>query len=107
MTAPEGLQVGAVCQRHLDLDEYVARAGLRTRDLFEPQIPDAVEAQRSHGVEDHLQRGAGAIELEALVEALERQDGRRGYLELGEDSTASRMCRGVAEREPVSVSSRR
>ena len=50
VTAPEGFQVGAVCQRHLDLDEHVARAGLRTRDLFEPQIPDAVEAQRSHGV---------------------------------------------------------
>ena len=50
VAAPEGLQVGAVGQRHLDLDEHVAGAGLRTRDLFEPQIPDAVEAQRSHGV---------------------------------------------------------
>ena len=50
MTAPEGFQVGAVGQRHLDLDEHVARAGLGTRDLLEPQIPDAVEAQRSHGV---------------------------------------------------------
>ena len=50
MAAPERLQVGAVGQRDLDLDEHVARAGLRTRHLLEPQVPGAVEAQRSHGV---------------------------------------------------------
>ena len=50
MAAPESLQVGAVRERHLDLDEHVAGAGLRTWDLFEPQVPNAVEAQRSHGV---------------------------------------------------------
>ena len=50
VATPEGLQVGAVGQRHLDLHEHVAGAWLRTRDLLEPQIPDAVEAQRSHGV---------------------------------------------------------
>jgi hypothetical protein len=36
MAAPEGLQVGAVGKRNLDLDEHVAGAGLGTWDLFEP-----------------------------------------------------------------------
>ncbi|MGH3073231.1 MAG: hypothetical protein ACRDNB_13330, partial [Gaiellaceae bacterium] len=42
--------VGAVGERDLDLDEHVAGLRLRGRDLLEPEVAGAVEAQRSHGV---------------------------------------------------------
>ena len=50
MPAPEGLQVGAVGERDLDLDEHVARARLGAGNLLEPQVARAVEAQGPHGV---------------------------------------------------------
>src|SRR4051794_21998145 len=49
MTSPEGLEVGAVRQRHLDLDEHVAvcdRFG--SRNILEPQVAGAVEDERLH-----------------------------------------------------------
>ena len=48
--APVGLQVGAVRERDLDLDENVAGTRLGARNFLEPQVAGAVEAQRSHGV---------------------------------------------------------
>ena len=52
--AAEGLQVGAVGEGDLDLDEHVAGAGLRLRHVFEPEIPGAVEPERPHGVKTTL-----------------------------------------------------
>ena len=54
MAAPERLQVGAVGERDLDLDEHVAGAGLRVRHVLEPEIARAVEAERPHGVKTTL-----------------------------------------------------
>ena len=54
MPAAEGLQVGAVGEGDLDLDEHVAGAGLRLRHVFEPEIARPVEAQRPHGVKTTL-----------------------------------------------------
>jgi hypothetical protein len=47
--APEGLRVRAVCERDLDLDEDVPRAGLRPRDILETQVPGPVEEECLHG----------------------------------------------------------
>ena len=107
VAAPEGLEVGAVRQCHLDLHEHVAGAGLRAWDLVEPQIPDAVEAQRSHGVKTTF---SAAPERYSSRPSWKRSSGRTtgaGTSISARSSAASRMCRGVAEREPVSVSSRR
>ena len=54
MAAPERLQVGAVGERDLDLDEHVARPRLRVRHVLEPQVAGAVEAERPHGVNTTL-----------------------------------------------------
>jgi hypothetical protein len=52
MPAPEGLRVGAVRERDLDLDENVAGPGLGTRDLLDPQVAGAVVEERPHPRED-------------------------------------------------------
>lgn len=49
MPAAVRLDVGAVRQGDLHLDEHVARAGLWTRYLLDTQIVRAVKQQRSHG----------------------------------------------------------
>ena len=54
MAAAERLQVGAVGERDLDLDEHVARAGLGARHVLQPQVAGPVEAQRLHGVKTTL-----------------------------------------------------
>ena len=54
VAAPEGLQVGAVRERDLDLDEHVAGSRLRVRHLLQPQVARAVEAERPHGVKTTL-----------------------------------------------------
>ena len=54
MAAAERLQVGAVGERDLDLDEHVARPRLRARHVLEPQVARPVEAQRPHGVKTTL-----------------------------------------------------
>ena len=48
--APIRLQVGAVGERHLDLHEDVARAGLRPRHILDPQIVRRIETRCLHGV---------------------------------------------------------
>ena len=50
VAAAERLQVGAVGERHLDLDEHVTRSGLRLRHLLDPQIAGGVEARSLHGL---------------------------------------------------------
>ena len=54
MPAPEGLRVGAVGERHLDLDEDVALARLRPGDLLDPQVAGPVVHERPHGVKTTL-----------------------------------------------------
>ena len=54
MPAAECLQVGAVREGDLDLDEHVAGPGLRLWHVLEPEIARPVEAQRSHGVKTTL-----------------------------------------------------
>ena len=50
VAAAEGLQVGAVGERDLDLHEHVAVGGrLGPRHVLEPQVAGAVEDERSHG----------------------------------------------------------
>ncbi len=49
MAAAEGLRVGAVRERDLDLDEDVARPGLRLGHLFEAQVARPVEEECLHG----------------------------------------------------------
>ncbi len=49
MPAADGLGIGAVGERDLDLDEHVARAGLGLRHLLEAQFAGAVEEERLHG----------------------------------------------------------
>ena len=54
MPAPVRLQIGSVGERHLDLHEHVARAGLRPRHLLDPEIAGRVETGRLHGVKTTL-----------------------------------------------------
>ena len=54
MTTPVGLHVGAIRERDLDLDEHVARAGLRARHLLDAQVTGCVEQRRFHGVKTTL-----------------------------------------------------
>ena len=49
MAAAESLRVGAVRERDLDLDENVARPGLRLGHLFEAQVARPVEEECLHG----------------------------------------------------------
>ena len=84
MSAPEGLEVGSVRERDLDLDENVAGTWLRPRHFLEPQVAGAVEPKRSHGVKTTLRARPLAIELETLREAREREHGRSRKLELRE-----------------------
>ena len=107
MAAAERLQVGAVGEGDLDLDEHVARPRLRARERPRGEDRRARGSAALSRREDDLQRAAGAVELEALGETLERQRRRLRQVELGQKLERSRMCRGVAEREPVSVSSLR
>ena len=49
MAAPERLQVGAVGERDLDLDEHVALGGgSGSRHVLEPQVARPVEDERPH-----------------------------------------------------------
>ncbi len=50
MTAAEGLCVGAIRERDLDLNEDVARPRLGPRHFLDPQVAGAVVEQRPHGV---------------------------------------------------------
>ena len=54
MVAAERLQIGAVGERHLDLHEHVAGAGLGSRNILEPDVTRSVKSQRSHGVKTTL-----------------------------------------------------
>ena len=45
MAAAERLQVGAVGERDLDLDEHVARRRARVGDVLEAEVAGAVEAR--------------------------------------------------------------
>jgi hypothetical protein len=54
MTALERLGIRSIGERNLDLDDGVARAGLRVRHLFEAQVARSVEAQSPHGVKTTL-----------------------------------------------------
>ena len=49
MAATEGLRVGAVRERDLDLDENVARPRLRFGHFFEAQVTRSVEEECLHG----------------------------------------------------------
>ena len=49
MTAAVRLEVCAVRERDLDLEENVSVAGDRLGDVLEAQVARAVEAQRPHG----------------------------------------------------------
>src|SRR5436309_15865135 len=48
MAAPEGLQIGSVRERDLDLDEHVALRGLGLLHLLQAQVARPVEAERPH-----------------------------------------------------------
>ena len=50
VAAPVRLEVGAVGQRDLDLEEDLAVAGHRVRDVLEPEVARAVQDQRPHVV---------------------------------------------------------
>ena len=110
VAAPERLQVGAVGERHLDLHEHVA-VGLRLgpRHVLEPEVARAVEDERPHGVEDDLER------LDRLRKSCSPSSKRSsgstvgsGSVELGQQLPPLPPCdAGVADREPMTVSSRR
>ena len=106
MAAAERLQVGAVRERDLDLDEHVARVpargSARPRAAGRRGRGSAAPSRREHD----LERAAGAVEREPVLEAVERQHRRLGQVERRAAARAPPACaRGVAEREPVSVSS--
>ena len=84
MAAPIRLQVGAVGERELDLHEHVPRPRLGLRNVLDAQVAGRVEQRRLSRREDHLERRAAAVELEPLVEALERQRGHLRQLEVAE-----------------------
>src|SRR5207244_204503 len=54
VAAAKGLLVGAVGERHLDLHEHVAWAGLGSRHVLDPQVAGGVQERRLHGVKTTL-----------------------------------------------------
>ena len=54
MAAAVRLQVGAVGERDLDLDEHLPGLGLRPRQVLDAQVAWRVEADRLHGVKTTL-----------------------------------------------------
>ena len=107
VAAAERLQVGAVGERHVDPHEHVAGAGLGPRHLFQPQVAGAMEEESPHGVKTTL---SAWPERYSSTPSVKRSNGSTvgsGTSSSGRRAAASSMCRGVAERDPVSVSSRR
>ena len=122
--AAERLQVGAVGERDLDLDEHVAGVGdLGPGTSSSRRSPGPVEDQCPHGagVKDpasasprapsrHETTFSAAPARKSSSPSSNRSSGRTvgsGSVELGRSATASCMCAGVADREPSTVSSRR
>ena len=54
MAAAVRLEVGAVGERDLDLDEHVALARLRPWHVLDPDVAGPVEEDRFHGVKTTL-----------------------------------------------------
>ena len=113
MAAPERLQIGAVGERDLDLDEHVARAGLRVAGPPRARrSPGPWKRSRSHGVKTTFSAAPAHGELEPFGEALERQHRRLGHARARGGapqprSHVPRRCRARADRRSARGGRRR
>ena len=114
MAAAERLQVGAVGERHLDLDEHVALVRrLGPRHVLEPQVAGAVEDERPHAgfaVTEPAPPSRPTPPETAASASSKRSSGNTvgaGRSSVGRSATACSMCADVDERDPITVSSRR
>ena len=107
MPATERLQVGAVRQRDLDLDEHVAGSRHRVGHLLDAQVADAVVAQRPHGTNTTF---AASRARNSSSPSANRSSGSTvgsGRSSSGSSAAAARIASGDAERRPATVSSLR
>ncbi len=101
------LQVGAVRERDLDLQEHVRVRPRWFRDVLEAEIPGPVEPQRPHGVKTTF---SASRRRNSSSPSANRSSGKttgswtsRSW----SSASASRMYAGVADRAPATVSSHR
>ena len=110
MPAAVRLEVGAVRERDLDLEQHVAVAGDSARGRPRGGGRRGRGAAAPSRREDDLQGVAAAIELEPLREAVERQDDRLRHVEVVEQRERPRACTRappIARRRPSAPGGRR
>ena len=101
------LEVGAVRERDVDLQQHVAVSRARLGDVLETEIPGPVQPQRSHGVKTTF---SASRRRKSSSPSANRSSGRTtgsGTSRSWSSASASRMYAGVADRAPRTVSSRR
>ena len=106
MAAAERLQVGAVGEGDLDLDEHVARPRLRVAARPRGGGRPARGSEEPSRREDDLQRPAGAVALEPFGEAVERQHVGLRQVELREERQRRLACAAASPSASRSASAR-
>ncbi len=107
VSATERLEIGAVGERNVDLDEDVARAGPWIGHVLDAQVARPVEARCPHGTNTTF---SASRRRNRSTPSTKRASGRTtgsGTSSSGSSAAATRMPSGVAERDPTTVSSRR
>ena len=107
MPAAVGLEVGAVGERDLDLEEDVSLAGHGVGHVLEPQVAGRMEPERPHGVKTTF---SASRRRKRSSPSAKRSSGSTigsGTSRSSRSATASAIYGGEAERVPTSVSSRR
>ena len=105
MSAAERLEVGAVGERDLDLDEDVARPCLGPRHLLDAKVARRVQERRPHGTNATLRTSPRRY---SSSPSSNRSSGSRvtgGRSSAGSTSSAARKYAGVADRDPTTDSS--
>src|SRR2546423_3096214 len=103
MPAPEGLQVGRIGERALDLHEHVARPGLGARQLLDAEIAGSVEHRRPQGVKAPLSASPCRYSSTPSSKRSSARCVTGGRTRLGSSAIAAANALGVADREPAIV----
>src|SRR4029079_2667850 len=107
VAAPVRLEVGAVGQRDLDLEEDLTVAGHRIRDVLEPEVARAVQDQRPHVVKTTFVASRRRYSSSPSAKRSSGSTVGSGRSRSCSSATASGMYGGAADRAPRTVSSRR
>ena len=102
MAAPIRLQVGAVGERHLDLDEHVAGGlWLGPWHVLDAEVAGAVEDERPHGTKTTLSASPFRNSASPSSKRSSGSTVGAGRSSSGRSCTAAAMEAGVADREPT------